>query len=1111
MPGRRELVATIRGIAFRGIPSLCLLLTAGCSSRPPQVIKAGYGNAAPMMSRDAQGHPQGFAVDVLEEAARREGVRVEWVLPTVPVNEALGNGSLDVVLAGVDTPERRSRFYVSAPWWSIDMEALVDARGPLRSEAQLAGRRLAANTGGLAVARGLKPGLIVQRESAPASVAAVCSKDADAAVVAAMYVREILAAMPGVCRDVAIGSIPLTQRHELVMLARPAVAPLAGKLRKRLDDIGLDGTLMKLALRNPPVSAPQAARTMELARTNYQRRLWGLAVLASAGLIALLTGFLLWQQRARGRLHRAYVALEKSAAERVEAMVALRESELRFRTVVETAFDWVWEIDAAGRYTFASSQVEILLGYTPAEILGRTPFDLMPAEEADRVRAEFTALAAARLPLRALENTNLRKDGTAVVLETSGMPILGADGTLLGYCGMDRDISGRKRQERQHAAQAAASRALAEGTGLAEKLHGVLAALAGLVQARTGAAWYAEAGDHQLRSVGVWSEPARDGSLGAVAPCELEQAPPDCVAQRLWAGGQPDLVDFSLCRGPSCLARMAQGHGLCWALGIPLRSENRTCGLILLYCEARPELDEPLSQMLAAVGSLCGEVLERERTRDEMRRFVASSPTVIYALKVAGAGYTPFFVSENLTELTGYGIAEALSSGWWLNNIHPDDRERVLAANAAPCTARLQHLEFRFRRKDGRYIWLRDVKRMLGEDGSEIVGSWSDISQRVELERQLRQSQKMEAIGALAAGVAHDFNNLLTVINGYSTLIHSSLPPGHEAAEQVREVISAGERAAGLTRQLLAFSRRQELQPRVVVLSAIVADLEKLLRRLISEDIQLTIRNRSSAQVLADPGQIEQVLMNLVVNARDAMPEGGDLTVSTSDRAVGEDVPGLAPGPYVELTVSDTGTGIDSETVSRIFDPFFTTKEPGKGTGLGLATVYGIVHQSGGIIQVESRPGHGSVFRVLLRQTVGGPPTAPAPADPGFRGSEVILLVEDDAAVRQVAREALRSRGYRVLEAANAGDALLISDQRPPGEIALLLSDVVMPRVNGIDLAERIRAGRPDIRILFMTGYTDVRLRDRAARLADAEWLQKPFPPMDLARKVREMLDGARA
>jgi len=388
-----------------------------------------------------------------------------------------------------------------------------------------------------------------------------------------------------------------------------------------------------------------------------------------------------------------------------------------------------------------------------------------------------------------------------------------------------------------------------------------------------------------------------------------------------------------------------------------------------------------------------------------------------------------------------------------------------------------------------------------------------DISGRMQLEDQLRQAQKMEAVGMLAGGVAHDFNNLLTIITGYSQLILNNLSSNDQNRHSVEQIMKAGERAAALTKQLLAFSRRQVLQPKVLDLNRLVTSLGAMLQRLIGEDVDLRLMLRPDlGRVNADPGQMEQVLMNLVVNARDAMPKGGILTVETSNIQLDEGYAGkhisVKPGRYVMLAVSDNGSGMDPATKARLFEPFFTTKGSGKGTGLGLSTVFGIVKQSGGSVEVYSEMGAGTSVKVYLPridQPVALEAVTTVRTLP--RGSETILLVEDDEMVRTLVRETLVREGYRILDTSDPMEARRMADHHK-GPIQLLITDVVMPKVNGRDLAEQLVRRRHDLKVLYMSGYTDNAVLNSGILHKDVAFLQKPFTPGTLTEKVREVLES---
>ena len=410
---------------------------------------------------------------------------------------------------------------------------------------------------------------------------------------------------------------------------------------------------------------------------------------------------------------------------------------------------------------------------------------------------------------------------------------------------------------------------------------------------------------------------------------------------------------------------------------------------------------------------------------------------------------------------------------------------------------------------------LKNPEPLRGAAG-EIVGAVNmvvDLTQMRQLEDQFRQAQKMEAVGRLAGGVAHDFNNLLTVINGYSELIMGTFKPGDRNGDLVKEIMKAGDRATGLTRQLLAFSRHQVLLPQVLNLNAILADSEKMLRRLIGADVDVkTIKDPALGNIKADPSQVEQVLLNLAVNARDAMPSGGRLVLRTENVELSaEQLSGNhenTPGPYVLLTVTDSGCGMDRTTQAKIFEPFFTTKGA-KGTGLGLATVFGIVKQSHGMIEVGSEPGQGTTFKIYLPRVVEAISRSKCPSivPESLRGSETILLAEDDAGVRTLARHLLQANGYTVLEASNGAEAIRMFEKEGD-TIALLITDVVMPNMSGRELAEQLVVRWPNTKLLYVSGYTEDAVVHYGVFHDQTHFLQKPFNPAGLALKVREVLNA---
>src|SRR5438094_2270455 len=570
---------------------------------------------------------------------------------------------------------------------------------------------------------------------------------------------------------------------------------------------------------------------------------------------------------------------------------------------------------------------------------------------------------------------------------------------------------------------------------------------------------------------------------------------------------------------------LALAQRLCQQLldqpGTPLRTELRARhkdgSYHLVEAVAVNRLDDPA---VGAVVANWRDITERLRAEQALRNSEQSYRSLVDGVRDVSFALSPGGEVTSLNpafeEMTGFPPAE------WVGRpfeafVHPDDVPlaldlfgRVLQGEPRPT------IQFRILTRAGTYRVAEFSATAQLRDGrlTGILGIGRDVTERLGLEQQLRQAQRMEAVGRLAGGIAHDFNNILTAITGHADLLLEDLGHHDPRRADVDEIRRSADRAAGLTRQLLAFSRQQVLQPKVVDLNALVLDMDKLLRRLIGEDVELaTVLDPTLGHVTADPGQLEQVIVNLAANARDAMPQGGKLTLETRnidlDSSYTLEHSLVKPGPYVQLTVSDSGIGMDEETQAHAFEPFFTTKPRGQGTGLGLAMVYGTVKQSGGFIWVYSEPGHGATFKIYLPRvdTPTEPATLPAPVERPPRGSETVLLAEDEPAVRAIARQALERQGYTVLAAPSGADALALAAQHG-ATIHLLLTDVVMPGMSGRDPADRLTAQRPGIRVLYISGYTDNAIVRHGMLEPGLAYLQKPFRPDALVRKVREVLDA---
>ena len=553
-------------------------------------------------------------------------------------------------------------------------------------------------------------------------------------------------------------------------------------------------------------------------------------------------------------------------------------------------------------------------------------------------------------------------------------------------------------------------------------------------------------------------------------------------------------------------------------LGVPLQTPNETIGvLVVQHYESAKAYDQRDLEFLNSVGGHIALAIERRRAEDALRKneemfrlLFSHNPLPTWVIDRE----TLNFLEVNEAAVRAYGYSLEEFKNMTILDFQTEDekikRPNDLEENRGDG---LYRGHWKHRKKDGKTIEVETTVHELEYSGKRVrLIVAQDVSERHILEQQLRQSQKMEAVGRLAGGVAHDFNNLLMVIKGHTELLRNALPPADEYSRKIEQIERAADRASSLTRQLLAFSRLQMLQPKVMNLNDAVADMGRLLPRLIGEDIELAIRpSENLGSIRADASQMEQIIMNLVVNARDAMPDGGKLIIETSnvelDRLYNEKHPIVREGRYVLLCVSDTGMGMSLETQAHIFEPFFTTKAQGKGTGLGLATVYGVVKQSGGFIWVYSELGRGTTFKIYF-------PRVDQPVEriehalvysEAPRGTETILLTEDERDVREVAREFLESGGYTVIEARDGMEALGLVEKHE-GAIDLLITDMVMPRMTGQELAARLKEQRPRLRMLYMSGYSERAAADSLRAEPGVRLLAKPFSRTALLRTVHELL-----
>jgi PAS domain S-box-containing protein len=764
---------------------------------------------------------------------------------------------------------------------------------------------------------------------------------------------------------------------------------------------------------------------------------------------------------------------------------ALQQAAEEYRSIFENLTEGIVQISPHGQLLTVNRTLARMLGYeSPEDLLAHSGSAELPLFVDPEGISSLLQLLVQRGEVREHEAELHHRDGSTMWVALSLRVVRDPAGTLLHYEGTAADVTERR------SAQAALRESQRSLANLLRNLPGVA------YRRRNDPAWTAEflsegcfelLGYHPTQLIGNWKASYvqlihpedRQPVWEAIQAAVREERPFQLVYRVRTAGGQEKWV-------------WEQGR----ALGAPDGRPEVLEGFVTDVTE-RKRAEEAVHVSEAKYRSLIENLEQGVFLKDSHLRFVAANRRFCQSLGCAEADIvskTDFdFVSSERAEKYRAEDLSVLRQG---NRLEVEE-QLPAGASTPPRTVRV--VKTPARDSQGR------VEGVLG-----IV--W-DVTEQRALEGQLRQSQKMEAVGRLAGGVAHDFNNLLTVITGYSEMLLGSIPtqdPAHGLIEQIRK---AGERAASLTRQLLTFSRKQVVAPRVLDLNCVVADTEKMLRRLIGEDIELaTLLEPGLGPIEVDPGQMEQVILNLAVNARDAMPQGGQLTLATANVEVNGTGNGsdqeARPGPYVVLRVTDTGCGMDDQIKARIFEPFFTTKDEGKGTGLGLATVYGIVKQGGGYIEVDSEPGRGTEFQIYFPRLPGTAQQEPSDDTPvsGGARAETILLVEDDETVRGLVRVMLQRAGYRLLEAASGAAALQLSAEHA-GPIHLLITDVVMPQMSGRVLAESLASLRPLMKVLYLSGYTDDAVVRHGVAGAGSSFLQKPFTNQVLTRKVRDLLD----
>ena len=832
---------------------------------------------------------------------------------------------------------------------------------------------------------------------------------------------------------------------------------------------------------------------------------------------------------ADGRL--LVVVEDQSEGERLRA--SAEASERRLRDLIQSVDAIVWEADATlDQFTFVSRRAEQMLGFRVEDWLTVPHFWERQLHPADREKtvADYRAGIAAGRDFE-LQYRMIAADGRIVWFRDRIRVLDNTVGKGVPPRGVMVDITEEKRAEaelrrvnRALKTLSQCNQAMARAGAEAELLDEICRIIVDVGEYRF--AWMGYAQDDAEKTIRPVARAGHEeGYLSQVkitwSDGESGRGPAGAAVRT----GRVHIVR-DVRTDPSFLFWRAEAarRGYASLIGLPLNLDGKLSGVLAIYSGESDAFDAEEERLLTELAANVSygllslrTRLDRERVEEERARLSLAVEQAAEAIVVTDPEGSIAYVNPAFETVTGYRRDEVLGQNPRILKSGKQDAQFYRTLWETLRRGDAWTGRFINRRKEGTLYEAEAVISPVRDGAGRIVNFVAvqrDITRERQLEEQVRQSQRIEAVGRLAGGVAHDFNNLLTIISGYGDLLLERLGPEHPQRSHVNEIRKAADRAASLTRQLLAFSRRQVLTPQVIDLNFVVTNLHNMLRRLIGEDIELvSAPGAQLGRVKVDPGQIEQVILNLVVNARDAMPQGGKITIETANVTLDADYAGahfpIKAGPYVMLAVSDTGCGMAPEIQAHIFEPFFTTKEQGKGTGLGLAMVYGIVKQSGGYIWVYSEVGQGTTLKIHLPRVEEKLEPAEAPRRAvGRKGTETILLVEDEASVRSLVCGVLEQGGYKVLLARNGEDALIVSDQHK-GPIHLLLTDVVMPEMGGPALAEHLRPFHRAMKVLYMSGYTDDAIVHHGVLGSSAAFLQKPFTPDVLAQKVREVLDSA--
>ncbi len=795
------------------------------------------------------------------------------------------------------------------------------------------------------------------------------------------------------------------------------------------------------------------------------------------------------------------------------------------RILLDASPDRIWVKDATGRFVFANEAAGRGVGTAPADLIGKTALDVYPREVAEQHFAEERAVLQEGRPLVDKVEAVEEQAGTVRWLSTTKLPLRDDQGRMKGILIVSRDVTEHKKVEEtlRHAEEMLSLVENIDDVVFSLDAHGCFTYVSPAIE-RCSAGYRVSdvTGQPFARFVHPEDLSRLRASFertmtGAFEPLEFRVIAKNGTVVHVRTSSRPLRKDGG----------QTGVNGIMTDVTERKRAEE---ALRTTHGDLERRVQERTVALAEANVSLYGQIVERKKAEEALRSseeryrsLYRDNPSMLFTLdthhRVLSVNqFGAHQLGYTIEELEGHPVQEV---------VHEEDRASVVQ-HLEECSKQLwvvHSWQFRKVRKNGSLLWVEEFARAVKAPDSavNIFVVCHDITERKlaeeersKLEAQLRHAQKMQSIGLMAGGIAHDFNNLLSPIMGYAELFLGDLAPSDPRHEWVRDILQAGKRASELTRQLLAFSRKQVLELKTVNLREVVTRFERMLRRTIREDIRIEVAIAPDlGKVRADIGQIEQVLMNLAINAQDAIPREGLLTIEarnvTLDEGYAKQRPDVKPGPYVMLAVSDTGIGMDPETQEHLFEPFFTTKERGRGTGLGLSTVYGIVKQHGGSVSAYSEPGKGSTFKVYLPRVVESDAAAGAVAASGpeaaTRGTETILVVEDNQMVRNLARDILHSLGYRVLVAAGAESCFELAESYA-GPIHLLLTDVVLLQLDGKQVFARLRTGRPELKVLYMSGYTSDVIVHHGVLDPGVHFIQKPLSLHALATKVREVLDS---